>query len=324
MTSTRESLGSTGPAVGSTAGGGSSALDRRAFLRLAAAGACLGGGVLAVASAARAHGTERQRDVVEGLDTFERLLARAQRETWRARPIGERTGTVGMALRQTPYVDATLELYEDREVCSVDFRGLDCVTFYESSLGFARMLRRDGRTPEALLAEVTFTRYRGGRLTDYASRLHYLSDWIADNEAKRVVRVLTPELPGAVRFTKHVNFMTTHPQAYRQLRSNSDLVQKIARVEDEINARETLYLPKAAVAAAQRHLRTGDIIGVTTTLDGLDCAHAGLAYRDERGMLRFLHASTARKAVVLDEALATYLTGVATHTGIMVARPLEV
>jgi hypothetical protein len=322
MASTRGSLASTGPALGSTADGGGARLDRRAFLRLAAAGTFLGG--CTAANAARAQGPPRAPDVVEGLDTFERLLARAQRETWRARPIGERTGAVGMALRQTPYVDATLELYEDREVCSVDFRGLDCVTFYESALGFARMLRRDGRTPEALLAEVTFTRYRGGRLTDYASRLHYMSDWIADNEAKRVVRVLTPELPGAVRFTKHVNFMTTHPQAYRQLRSNSDLVQKIARVEDEINARETLYLPKAAVAAAQRHLRTGDIIGVTTTLDGLDCAHAGLAYRDERGVLRFLHASTTRKAVVLDEALASYLTGVATHTGIMVARPLEV
>jgi hypothetical protein len=324
MASTRDPRASTGPALGSTADRGTSTLDRRAFLRLAAAGTFLGGGVLAEAAAARAQRPEQERDVVEGLDTFERLLARAQRETWRARSIGDRTGAVGMALRQTPYVDATLELYEDREVCSVDFRGLDCVTFYESALAFARMLRRDGRTAEALLAEVTFTRYRGGRLTDYASRLHYMSDWIADNEAKRVVRVLTPALPGAARFTKRVNFMTTHPQAYRQLRANPDLIQKIARVEDEINARETSYLPKAAVAAAQRHLRTGDIIGVTTTLDGLDCAHAGLAYRDERGVLRLLHASTTRKAVVLDEALATYLASVTTHTGIMVARPLEV
>jgi hypothetical protein len=308
----------------STRDSDASTLDRRAFLRLAAAGALLGSGGCTAASAARAQGPERAPDVVEGLDTFERLLAQAHRETWRERPIGERTGAVGMALRQTPYVDATLELYEDREVCSVDFRGLDCVTFYESALAFARMLRRGGRTPEALLAEVTLTRYRGGHLTDYASRLHYLSDWIADNEAKRVVRVVTRELPGAMRFTKRVNFMTTHPQAYRQLRANPGLVQKIARVEDEINARETVYLPKAAVAAAQARLRTGDIVGVTTTLDGLDCAHAGLAYRDERGVLRLLHASTTRKAVVLDEALATYLAGVATHTGIMVARPLEV
>jgi hypothetical protein len=71
-------------------------------------------------------------------------------------------------------------------------------------------------------------------------------------------------------------------------------------------------------------LRTGDIVGITTAIDGLDCAHAGLCYRDERGALRLLHASTTQKAVVLDEDLGTYLAGVSTHTGIMVARPLEV
>jgi len=31
----------------------------------------------------------------------------------------ERTGAIGMALRHTPYVDGTLELYEDREICSI-------------------------------------------------------------------------------------------------------------------------------------------------------------------------------------------------------------
>ena len=50
----------------------------------------------------------------------------------------------------------------------------------------------------------------------------------------------------------------------------------------------------------------------------------GLCYRDEGGVLRLLHGSTTRKAVILDEDLATYLTSVPTHSGIMVARPLEV
>jgi hypothetical protein len=232
-------------------------------------------------------------------------------------------GAVGLAMRQTPYVDGTLELHEDREVCSVNLRGLDCVTFFESVLGIARMLRRGGSTPDALLAEVTLTRYRGGQLTDYASRLHYMSDWFADNEAKRVVRLITRELPGAARFTKRVNFMSTHPAAYRQLKANPALVNKIARVEAAINARTMYYLPKEKVAAARTRLMTGDIIGITTTIDGLDCAHAGLCYRDADGVVRLLHASTTRRAVVLDEDLATYLAGVATHTGIMAARPLD-
>jgi len=175
-----------------------------------------------------------------------------------------------------------------------------------------------------LLAEIIFTRYRGGRLTDYVSRLHYLSDWFFDNESKGVVRLTTGELPGATRFTKRVNFMSTHPEAYRQLAANPDLVRKLARVETQINAREMQYVPSAKVAAAQPLLMTGDIVGVTTTIDGLDCGHSGFCYRDEGGTLRLLHASTTQKAVILDEELATYLTRVPTHTGIMVARPLEV
>jgi hypothetical protein len=297
-------------------------LDRRVFVTLAAK-ALVGAGALAIARPAPATGPDRDPNVFTGRETFDRLLALARDGGWSDLPIGDRIGAVGMALRQTPYVDATLELYADREVCSVNLRGLDCVTFFETALAFARMLRRGGRTPEALLAEVAFTRYRGGRLTDYASRLHYTSDWLFDNDRKGVARLITRELPGAARFAKRVSYMSTHPEAYRQLRASSDLVREIARLEAEINAREMDYLPKEKVAAAAPLLRTGDIVGVTTALAGLDCAHTGLCYRDPAGVVRFLHASTTRKAVILDGDLATYLARVSTHTGIMVARPLE-
>jgi hypothetical protein len=297
-------------------------LSRRAFVALASK-ALAGAGALAIARPGPARGRAHDPNVFRGLEAFERLLTLARAERWSELPIGERIGAIGMALRGTPYVDATLELHDDREVCSIDLRGLDCVTFFESALAFARMLKRDARTPDALLAEVTFTRYRSGKLTDYASRLHYLSDWFADNEGKGVVRLVTPELPGAVRFTKRINFMSTHPEAYRQLRASADMVRKIARVEAQISAREMAYVPKDRVADAQPRLMTGDIVGITTTIDGLDCAHSGLCYRDA-GVLKLLHGSTTRKAVVLDEELRTYLARVPTHSGIMVARPLEV
>ena len=295
---------------------------RRAFLTRVSR-ALLGAGALAIARPDLVPRGEGVAAVVTGRETFDRLVTQAREHRWAERPIGERTGAIGMALRHTPYVDGTLELYEDREVCSVNLRGLDCVTFFESALAFARMLGRGGRTPEALLAEVTFTRYRRGQLTDYASRLHYMSDWFVDNDDKRVVRLITRELPGAARFTKRVSFMSAHPEAYRQLKANPALVRKIARVEADINAREMHYLPKEKIAAARPLLMTGDIVGITTTIDGLDCAHAGLCYREAAGALRLLHASTTRRAVTLDEDLATYLAGVSTHTGIMVARPLE-
>jgi Protein of unknown function (DUF1460) len=294
--------------------------SRRDFLALASRALA---GAVAFAAERPLHAQAGEPGAVTGEKTLERLLAQAREGRWSERAIGDRVGAVGMALRRTPYVDGTLELYDDREVCSVDLTGLDCVTFLESALALARMLKRGGQTPEALVSEVTYTRYRDGRVTDYASRLHYMSDWFFDNQAKRVVRVITGDLPGAAPFTRRVGYMSAHPEAYRQLRANPEMVAKIARVEADINARAMQYLPKEKVAAARELLKTGDIVGITTTIDGLDCSHSGLCYRDAGGMVRLLHASTTKKAVVLDEDLASYLAGVSTHTGIMVARPLE-
>src|SRR4029453_16671112 len=144
-----------------------------------------------------------------------------------------------------------------------------------------------------------------------------------DNQAKRVVRQITLELPGAERFTRGVSFMSAHPDAYRQLKTSAEQRAKIAQRETEINARVVYYVPKAEVGAPHRLLLAGDIIGVPTTIDGLDCAHSGVCYRDEAGVPRLLHASTTRSAVVLDEDVATYLASVRTHSGIMVARPLS-
>src|SRR2546428_3440588 len=240
-----------------------STLERRAFVTLMGQ-ALVGAGVLAISRPDPVPARDRDPNVFAGQETFEQLLTVGGERAWSQLPIGERIGAIGMALRQTPYVAATLELYEDREVCSVNLRGLDCVTFFESSLAFARMLRRGGRTPEALLAEIIFTRYRGGRLTDYVSRLHYLSDWFFDNEHKGVVRLTTGELPGATRFTKRVNFMSTHPKAYRQLSANPDLVRTLARFDTSINAREMQYVPRAKVEAARPHVWKGDLVGVTT------------------------------------------------------------
>jgi hypothetical protein len=263
------------------------------------------------------------RDTFSGREVFERLLALAREHGWRKLAIGERIGAIGLALLHTPYTAATLESGDAREACSVDLNGLDCVTFFETAVGFARMLKVGGSTPRALLGQVRFTRYRGGRVNGYASRLHYMSDWLADNARKRVVRLVTRELPGAARLEGPVSFMSTHPAAYPPLAADPALVRTIARVEDRINGRPMVYLPKDRVVDAQPLLMTGDIVGITTSIDGLDCAHTGLCFRDEQGRLGLVHASSTAREVTLDDELAAYLARVPTHTGIMVARPLE-
>ncbi|HVT10653.1 MAG TPA: N-acetylmuramoyl-L-alanine amidase-like domain-containing protein [Fimbriimonadaceae bacterium] len=258
------------------------------------------------------------RDFV-GEEVFGRLVARFGKG--RA-PIGLLTGEIGVAFLGTPYVGSTLELYDDRETCCVNLAGLDCVTFYELSLCLARMIRAGGSEPQDLVRQVELVRYRGGKLDGYLSRLHYTSDWIADNVAKKVVENLTPKLPGAVRMDKSFDFMSTHPSAYRQLRANPSWVPTMAAIEREIAARKPWYVPNAQVGSIEPRLQTGDIVGIATKAPGLDCSHTGLVYVDERGVRRFLNASSVRHEVVLGERLSDYAAKYSKNLGVMIARPL--
>ena len=111
--------------------------DRRAF-RLAAK-ALGSAGLLAVTRVRRASGGGQDAKVSR--DEASRPAGDPVARASVGRAADRRTDRRHrMALRQTPYAASTLELYDDREVCSVDF-GADCVTFFELALAFARTLK---------------------------------------------------------------------------------------------------------------------------------------------------------------------------------------
>lgn len=263
-------------------------------------------------------------ETFKGQAIFDRILGKALGGNWAALPIGECIGRIARELEGTPYVGFTLEVSEDLEVCTVDLTGLDCVTFFESALNFARMLKRGGRTPEDLLREVTFTRYRGGKLTDFTSRLHYTTDWWHDNVLKGVVRDLSPELPGNAEFTQPVGIMSAKPGNYRQLKANPALVPTIARLEAEINARPKRFIPIAALAEAEKHLRTGDLVGMATKAEGIDISHTGLVIVVD-GVPCFMDASSmkSKMKVTLEPGPISKDLATPTCTGAIFARPLE-
>ena len=190
----------------------------------------------------------------------------------------------------------------------------------------ARMLKRGKSSPEALMEEVQLTRYRGGKMGDFTTRLHYTTDWFVDNEAKGVVKILTPELPGAQPFTQKVGIMSQHPENYRQLAAHPDLVPAIRLTEEQINARSLKYLPMEKLEAAEHLLQTGDIVGVCTTETGIDIAHTGLCIKDEHGIIHFMDASSSRRnmKVTLEPQISKCLNWSSKLTGVMIARPLEV
>jgi hypothetical protein len=299
--------------------------SRRALLRRASFGTF---GLLAASAFGSAFGgvTQEKAHAFKGEDVFARLLKQAKVGNWAALPIGECMKRVAMTLEGTPYVAFTLELDKDNEICSVNLDGLDCVTFFEDTLDFSRMLKRGGGSPKAMLAEIGFTRYRGGKMTDFTSRLHYTTDWMYDNELKGVVKVLAPELPGRAPFTQKVGIMSAKPKNYRQLVAHPELIPTIKTFEDEINARPTKFVPFDRLAEAQSHLKSGDIVGIATTEPGIDIAHTGLVIVDEKGVPHFMDASSSKKKMKV-----TFEPGPISeswnyskkHTGAVFARPLE-
>lgn len=237
-------------------------------------------------------------------------------------PIGELVAKVGQMLIGTPYFGGVLDEDADRERCVIDLERLDCVTFYELSLDIARMVKRGRSTSADLVNEVALTRYRGGKMDGYVSRLHYTTDWIRDNAARGIVRSITDDMPASQPITKPIDYMTKHPDKYRALAAHPEWVPLLQVHERRLLAAKPTYIPTDRAPEAELGLRTGDIVGITTSAEGLDCSHTGLILIQD-GVPKLLHASSTAKRVVLGPQLSKYLADNPKATGYLAARPLE-
>lgn len=258
-------------------------------------------------------------------EVFTRIVTRAAEGKWKDLPIGELMGKIANELVGTPYVGGVLDRNPNQEECTVDLTSLDCVTFFESTLDFARMLKKGETTPKSLIKEVTFTRYRGGIPKDYTSRLHYTTDWFHDNERKHVIKLL-PKLPGSAPFKQKVNFMSTHLQLYPVLKAHPELVSVLKKQEETINSRKLQFVPLDKIAEIEPLLQTGDIVGICTNRPGLDIVHTGLIFRDNSGIAHFMDASSKKsnmKVTIEPGPISGALGWSKNNIGIMVARPLE-
>ena len=267
--------------------------------------------------------------VFKGRPQFDRLDALAQRDDWKSLPLGQRTATVGQALLGTRYKHFTLEIDNRIEAPSVNFQGMDCWTFFETSLAFARMLDEPASnwTPDTLLHYIEMDRYRSGECTgDYLSRLHYLEDWLYDNDQRGLVADLTRRL-GGMSVPHSAREMTQGWRHYRYLAANRSLLGPLGQMEARVSSRPLYQIPKSRVAKIESKLQSGDIIGIVSRdRSGLySTAHVGLALRTSDGVLHFMHASSPSNygKVVVDAQLSSYLRRYGTDSGILVARPLK-
>ena len=249
---------------------------------------------------------------------FEELIAYAEAENLRERPVGEIVQMLGVRLMGLPYVEGALDEPEVESLV-VDLTGFDCVTYVENVLALAQAVKAGTPTYDAYTANLEDLRYRGGTLDGYCSRLHYFSDWMRDNDRRGNVRLLSQEL--GVPFEKTINFMSGHRDAYPKFATDDEVLACIEEVEAGLAEHELHYVPQDRIRSVYDQLEAGDIIATATDIDGLDVTHTGFVYKHADGRTGFLHASLTGEVKINDD-LADYIRGNDVQTGILVARPL--
>jgi hypothetical protein len=216
-----------------------------------------------------------------------------------------------------PYADGTLDAVKSEHLV-VNLREFDCVTFVENVIALAGCVKSRQKSFERFQKLLWKIRYRHGRLQGYASRLHYFSDWIQDNQKKGIVRDVATEI-GGKPYRKTFNYMTTHPESYPPLKVAANL-RRMKSVERAISRRSLHDIPKRSVRTLEHQIQDGDVIAITTNTEGLDVQHVGFAVR-VKSRIHLLHASSAERKVVLSkQTLYRYLMQSRTRSGIMVGR----
>ena len=220
-----------------------------------------------------------------------------------------------------PYVAGTLD-GNDEEQLVVHVDQLDCTTFVETVLALSIADKRAARSFDGFKRALTDVRYRDGILDGYASRLHYFSDWIHNNERMGFIKECTSETVCSQPKELWLNFMTTHVNSYLPMKKNPALVEVMASIEKTWQGVEIFYIPKdkLQLSSDELKIKNGDILTITTNIKGLDVVHVGFAFWRE-GRLHLLHASSVAKKVIEDPlSLYEYSKNKKAHIGVRVIR----
>jgi hypothetical protein len=243
-------------------------------------------------------------------------------ENLQAKPIGQVIVEVGKSFIGTDYVAHTLEVDGDERLV-INLAGLDCNTFLEYALVFARNIKQGKTTFDDYKNELMLIRYRDGNIDQYPSRLHYFTDWIYDNEKKAIVKDITKKIGGEL-LKLNLSFMSAHPQYYKHLKENPEFIPLIKQQEEEISKRDYYFIPQEKIAEIENDIEDGDLLAFTSIVKGLDVNHVGIAVRLDDGRIHVLHApNVGYKVQISDLPLAEYVLRIKNDSGVIVVRVLE-
>ncbi len=219
---------------------------------------------------------------------------------------------------EKPYMSHTLE-GGHKEQLTANLQAFDCTTFVETVIALTLTAAADAPSFNTFLDELQALRYRDGVIAGYASRLHYATDWLFENEQRDLLHNISASL-GGVRQEKPLRFMSAHRDAYIRLKEDDAMLTRIIDMEDRISRRGGFYyLPKELIGVREKDIPHMSVVLFTTDIAGLDVTHMGFSFK--RGEeLTFLHASSAAMKVVADEqTISEYAREQGSCTGIVVS-----
>ncbi len=167
-------------------------------------------------------------------------------------------------------------------------------------------------------------RYRGGKLNGYASRLHYVSDWIIDNAHRGIIKEVTSNFPGVQYAIKTIDFMSAHRDQYPALADSAEY-ERMRSAEIGYRNHRFPYIKSSKCSSKDviKAMRDGDIVAITTKTPGLDVQHLGIIVMKD-GIPHLMHASSVKKSVVIDsEPLSEYMRKNRSASGIRVIRLVD-
>ncbi|HQL01562.1 MAG TPA: DUF1460 domain-containing protein [Smithellaceae bacterium] len=232
---------------------------------------------------------------------------------------GEWLISVARIFLGAPYRAATLEK-PGPERLRVELSAFDCVTYVETVLALSACADQGKISQTQFRKNLQEIRYRGGKIEGFASRLHYFSDWISDNEKKRVVAGVSKGQGGAP-LRKKISFMTSHRDAYPALKQETEF-QRMQEAEKRLSRKAIRMFGRSDLLSAADRIFPGDIVAFVTNAEGLDVAHVGFAVKEGRA-LRLMHASRKEgKVAISGQTLSAYVKARRSLAGVIIARPL--
>ena len=218
------------------------------------------------------------------------------------------------------YVGHTLEI-NDIEQLVVNTTQLDCTTFVETVTALSLCAKHNQWGFSDYTKYLQQIRYANGNI-HYTSRNHYFLGWI--NENSDIVSTITTKGEYFIKLpTKSLNYMSKHIDSYRMLSAHKEWLPNIISMETSVSKLRYDYIPKERIDSGKELrdiIHDGDILALTTDIEGLDTQHIGIAIWREDG-LHLLNASSLHKKVVEEEQLLhDYLQTHKKMTGVVVAR----